>query len=171
MEKNGWELKWSDVLAVGVPQMDEEHKAFIAQVNALTQAVLDCRDKATIGRLMDTMLAAATDHFRNEEQLLLDSDYPEWSAHAEKHLQLIERLGRMKREFDTPAISFMGALKGMHINQLLIEHLLTDDMKYRDYLKARANGSSGAACIDYALPARAQWSWPRAGSEGRLRRA
>ena len=136
MERNGWELKWSDLLTVGVPQMDEEHKKFISQVNELTKAVVDCSDKATIRRLMDSMLAEAASHFRNEEQLLLDWKYPDRAVHAAKHVQLTVQLDRVKREFETPAISFMGALKGLQINQLLIDHLLKEDMKYRDFLRS-----------------------------------
>lgn len=138
MEKNGWELKWTELLTVGVPQMDEEHKKFIAQVNELTKAVLECRDKATIRHLMDSMLAEAANHFRNEEQLLVKWKYPDRAVHATKHVQLAAQLNLVKREFETPAVSFMGALKGLQINQLLIDHVLKEDMKYRDFLRGRA---------------------------------
>ena len=143
MEKNGWELQWSDFLTVGIPQMDEEHKKFISQVNELTKAVVDCRDKTTIRRLMDSMLAEAANHFRHEEQLLVEWKYPDRAVHAAKHVQLAAQLDRVKREFETPAISFMGALKGLQINQLLIDHLLKEDMKYRDFLRAGVGMSEG----------------------------
>jgi hemerythrin len=139
VEKNGWELKWSDFLTVGVPEMDEEHKKFISQVNELTKAVLECRDKAVIRRLMDSMLTEAADHFRNEEQLLVKWNYPDRAVHAMKHVQLTAQLNRVKNEFETPAISFMGALKGLQINQMLIDHLLKEDMKYRDFLRIHAD--------------------------------
>ena len=138
MEKNGWELRWSEFLTVGVAQMDEEHKKFIAQVNELNKAVLECRDKAAIRRQMDLMLAEAARHFRSEEQLLLDWKYPDRAVHAIKHRELTAQLHRVKREFETPAISYMGGLKALQINQLLIDHLLKEDMKYRDFLRARA---------------------------------
>ena len=144
VEQHEWEIKWTGFLTVGVPQMDEEHKKFIAQVNELTKAVLECRDKATIRRLMDSMLAEAANHFRNEEKLLAEWNYPERAVHAAKHVQLTAQLDLVKREFETPAISFMGALKGLQINQLLIDHLLKEDMKYRDFLRARTGLSTAA---------------------------
>ena len=144
MEDNGWELKWTDFLSVGVPQMDTEHKNFISQVNELNKAVLKCRDKATIRRLMDSMLADAANHFRNEEQLLVKWKYPDRAVHAMKHVQLMAELDRVKREFETPAISYMGALKGLQINQLLIDHLLKEDMKYRDFLITHVGLSKAA---------------------------
>ena len=52
MEENGWELRWTDFLTVGVPQMDQERKKFIGQVNELNKAVLEIRGKASIRRLI-----------------------------------------------------------------------------------------------------------------------
>ena len=136
MEDNEFELKWTNVLTVGVPEMDAEHKALIARVNQLNQAVIKCRDKATIKRVMDSMLAEAAIHFRNEEQLLLEWKYPERAVHAIKHSLLMQQLHHIRSEFETPATTFMGELKGLQINQLLIDHLLKEDMKYRDFLRA-----------------------------------
>jgi len=45
------------------------------------------------------------------------------------------------QEFAQADLSFVWALKGLRIKQLLIEHLLNDDMKYRDFL--RKQGSPG----------------------------
>jgi len=137
--ENGFELAWSNVLSVGVQEMDEEHRTFIGRVNGLNKAVIEYRDKATIRRLMDGMLVEAANHFKNEERLLLEWSYPDSAAHAAKHAQLMQQLHRVKSEFETPAISFLGALKGLQINQLLIDHLFKEDMKYRDFLRARAN--------------------------------
>lgn len=136
MDDNGFELRWTNVLTVGVPVMDAEHQAFIGRVNELNQAVIECRDKATIGYLMDSMLAEAAIHFRNEEQLLLAWKYPDRAVHAIKHALLMQQLRHIRSEFETPAITFVGALNGLQINQLLIDHLLQEDMKYRDFLRA-----------------------------------
>jgi len=139
MEENGFELKWSNLLSVGVQEMDEEHRIFIGRVNELNEAVIAWQDKATIRRLMDAMLFEAANHFKNEEQLLLEWRYPDRAVHAAKHAQLMQELRRVKSEFETPANSFLGALKGLKINQLLIDHLLKEDMKYRDFLRAQAS--------------------------------
>ena len=44
------------------------------------------------------------------------------------------------KEFEQADVSFAWALKGLHIKQLLVEHLLREDMKFRDFL-AEQKGS------------------------------
>ena len=136
MEKNEWEIAWSDSLSVGVPAMDEEHRQFIARVNALNTAIIDSEDKATVALAMDLMLAEAAQHFAHEEQLLGEWRFPDAAAHRTKHAELQGRFERVMREFAQSELGFVWALKGLQMKQLLVEHLLKEDMKYRDFLQA-----------------------------------
>jgi len=133
--KNEWEIRWSDNLSVGVPQIDAEHRQFVARVNDLNQAIVECRDKATVERLLDLMLMEATHHFWNEQQLLAERKYPGLAEHSAKHARLIAQFERVMKEFEQADVSFTWALKGLHLKQLLVDHLLQEDMKYRDFLR------------------------------------
>jgi len=130
-----WEISWSDSLNVGVPEIDEEHRQFVARVNELNQAIVECEGKATIERLLDLMLMEANHHFWHEQQLLAQWKYPQRAAHAAKHAQLTAQFERVMKEFEQADISFTWALKGLHIKQLLVDHLLREDMKFRDFLR------------------------------------
>ena len=141
LEKSEWEIAWSNFLSVGVPEMDEEHRQFIARVNALNKAILECEDKATVERMMDLMLTEAAHHFRHEQELLARWKYPDTAAHTAKHAQLIAQFERVMKGFAQTDISFVWALKGLHLKQLLVEHLLQEDMKYRDFLRAQERPS------------------------------
>jgi hypothetical protein len=41
------------------------------------------------------------------------------------------------QEFEQADVSFTWALKGLYIKQLLVDHLLKEDMKYRDFLRSQ----------------------------------
>lgn len=138
MEKNEWEIAWSNFLRVDVPEMDEEHQQFIARVNELNRAVLESEDKATVMRAIDRMLGEATNHFAHEEEILARYEYPELVAHADRHAELAAQFERVKQEIAAADISFVWAAKGLRIKQMLVEHLLGEDMKYRDFLRARS---------------------------------
>ena len=142
MEKNEWEIAWSNFLSVGVAEMDDEHRQFIARVNELNKAIVEIEDKAKVARALDLMLTEAAHHFEHEEQLLAQWDYPETAAHTAKHTELREQFERVVKEFAGTDISFVWALKGLRLKQLLIEHLLNEDMKYRDFLRARGTPGS-----------------------------
>lgn len=137
MDKSEWEIAWSNFLSVGVAEMDDEHRQFIARVNELNRAIVEIEDKATVARAMDLMLMEAARHFTHEEQLLARWKYPETAAHAAKHAELTAQFDRAVKEFAGTDISFVWALKGLHIKQLLVGHLLNEDMKYRDFLRAQ----------------------------------
>lgn len=141
MEKSEWEIAWSNSLSVGVAEMDEEHRQFIARVNELNQAILESEDKATVTRAMEMMLAEAAHHFAHEEALLARWQYPGAAAHSAGHAQLMLQFERTMLEFAQADISFVWALKGLRIKQLLVEHLLHEDMKYRDFLRKQGSGS------------------------------
>ena len=141
MEKSEWEIAWSDRLSVGVPEMDEEHRQFISRVNDLNKAVVEFEGKAKVERLMELMLMEATRHFWHEQKLLARWNYPEAAAHGAKHAELMAQFDRVMKEFEETEISFVWTFKGLHLKQLLIEHLLKEDMKYRDFLRARTGQS------------------------------
>ncbi len=138
MESSEWEIAWSNFLSVDVPEMDAEHRQFIARVNELNQAIIESEDKATVARAMDLMLMEAAHHFAHEEELLARWKYPETAAHIAKHAELTAQFQRVMKEFAQTDISFVWAVKGLQFKQLLVEHLLKEDFKYRDFLRARA---------------------------------
>ena len=137
LEKNEWKIAWSNFLSVGVAEMDDEHRQFIARVNELNSAIVEIEDKAKVARALDLMLTEAAHHFEHEEQLLAQWNYPQTAEHTAKHTELREQFERVVKEFAGTDISFVWALKGLRLKQLLVEHLLNEDMKYRDFLRAR----------------------------------
>jgi hemerythrin-like metal-binding protein len=141
MKEREWEIRWSDTLSVDVPEIDKEHQQFIARVNALNEAIVECKDKPTVERLLDLMLMEATHHFWHEQQLLAEWKYPDRAVHAAKHAQLTAQFERAMKEFEQASVSVTWMLKGLYIKQLLVDHLLKEDMKYRDFLRVQ-NGSN-----------------------------
>ena len=142
MGKSEWEIAWSDYLSVGVLEMDQEHRQFIARVNDLNKAIIESESKSTVERLMDLMLMEAAHHFSHEEELLARWKYPETAAHIAKHADLTAQFERVMKEFAQTDINFVWALKGLQFKQLLVAHLLKEDMKYRDFLREQT-GPSG----------------------------
>lgn len=137
LEKNEWEITWSNFLSVDNAEMDEEHRQFIARVNELNKAIIEAEDKAMVERAMHSMLNEARRHFLHEEQLLARLNYPETAAHVAKHVELAAQFERVMKEFAESDISFVWALKGLRLKQLLVEHLVKEDMKFRDFVRAQ----------------------------------
>ena len=129
-------------MSVGVPEMDDEHRQFIARVNELNTAIIESEDKATVERLIDLMLMEAAHHFWHEQELLARWKYPDTAVHIAKHAELTLQFERVMKEFAETDISYLWAFKGLHLKQLLVEHLMKEDMKYRDFLRAQTGPAS-----------------------------
>ena len=128
-------------MSVDVPEIDEEHRQFVARVNDLNEAIVEGAGKPAIERLLDLMLMEAIHHFWHEQQLLAKWNYPDRAVHAAKHAHLTAQFERVMKEFEQADVSVTWALKGLYIKQLLVDHLLKEDMKFRDFLRHQ-NGSN-----------------------------
>ena len=133
MEASEWQIKWTDSLSVGIPEIDAEHRLFIARVNDVNRAIVNLENKGIVERLMELMLIEAARHFRNEIQLLKARQFPDTAEHVKKHDQLSDRLDCLIDDFRQDDPSFLWAMKGLRIKQLLVEHLLQEDMKFKEY--------------------------------------
>lgn len=138
MDNQDWEIRWCDCLDVGVAEIDAEHRQFVARVNELNKAIVGCEDKPTVKWLLDVMLTEAKHHFWHEQQLLALWKYPDRAVHVAKHAHLIAELDAVMREFEHADVSFTWALKGLYLKQLLVDHLMKEDMKYRDFLRQKS---------------------------------
>ena len=137
MQESDWKIHWSKHLNIGVPVIDEEHRRFIERVNDLNGAIVGGEGKARIERLLDLMIMEASRHFWDEQRLLAEWNYPGAADHAAKHGELLQHFARIMDDFQQAEVSFTWLAKGLRIKQLLIDHLLREDMKFRDFLQQR----------------------------------
>jgi methyl-accepting chemotaxis protein len=80
-------LDWSSQMALGAPDIDHAHQAFIAQLEQL----LSAPDDAFEGGLYGLITAMETD-FRQEEALMEEIDFPGIRMHREQHARVLSAL-------------------------------------------------------------------------------
>ncbi len=136
-----WRWDWSDELSVGIPQIDAEHQQFILLVNALNEAISNRMPVEEIKIRMQAILLDAVAHFAHEEALFEDCGYPQAEEHAMKHVQVLHALHEIMGGFTHGGEEYEWINAGLQVKQALVEHLLAEDMKYRDYGFTRKVGS------------------------------
>jgi hemerythrin len=125
-----------------IPEIDAEHQRFIRLVNELNEAIVGRMGLEEIKRRMQAIVDDAVAHFVHEEALFRGWGYPAAREHAEKHAQIILALREIMARFEHGGTEYEWIDAGLQIKKALIEHLLNEDMKYRDYRLA-SGGSSG----------------------------
>jgi hemerythrin-like metal-binding protein len=134
MEPRIWSFEWNDAMSVGIPEIDENHKRFIALVDAFNESVAGHMTITEVQKRLVDILDDAVQHFAREERLFKEFRYPGADHHARIHAQLVSLLQHIKSTIsyvvDQECIE--AALK---IKEALITHIHTEDMKYAEFYR------------------------------------
>lgn len=128
-----WEIDWKDGMSIGIPAIDEDHKRFIALVNEFNSAVADRLSLPEIKQRLQDIIYDAAHHFAQEEKLLIEWQYPGTDDHALKHMQIMDTLRNVMGSFILEDTDREWTVAGLKIKQLLVNHLMNEDMKYAAY--------------------------------------
>jgi hemerythrin len=137
MNEDVWQLVWDDSLSLGIAEIDEDHRRFISLIDDLNHAIMSRQEKPKIERALNLVIADAQSHFEHEETLLSRHGYPEVNHHAELHAELTLQLLGVMDAFNSSELSYEWIENALRIKKLVVDHLLDEDMKYRDFLKLR----------------------------------
>ncbi len=122
-------------MSVGIPAIDEDHKQFIVLINELNRSITEGKNQAEIKQRLHLIVDDAERHFRQEEKLFNEWKYPDSYDHANIHAQVLKSLKTILAEF-VPYGSDSGWVNaGLRIRDLLINHILAEDMKYAEFYR------------------------------------
>jgi methyl-accepting chemotaxis protein len=80
-------LDWSSRMALGMPDIDNAHQAFIAQLEQLLSAPDDAFESG-----LYALISAMETDFRQEEALMEEIDFPGIRMHREQHARVLSAL-------------------------------------------------------------------------------
>lgn len=135
MERHVWTIEWNDEMSVGIPEIDEDHKQFVFLVNELNRSIADRMDVSEIRHRLQLVIDDAVRHFAREESLFRQWEYPDADGHAIKHAHAIRALQAIKEEHISYNLESEWIDAGLAIRDLLIGHLLNDDLKYAAFYR------------------------------------
>lgn len=136
MDNAAWQLEWTEDMSVGIPEIDAEHRHFAQLINDLNQAILGHMELSVIRNRMSLILDDAALHFAHEESLFKQWDYPDTAGHTAKHFlatrAYLDIMATLKQDYVEPDWIAVG----LKVKSILVDHLLKEDMKYRDFYRA-----------------------------------
>lgn len=129
-------LAWAEVLETGVPALDDEHRALIGQCNELTGLM---EQGGAWSRVVEAARGLATKcaaHFRAEEDLLEETEFPRRERHLKQHRQI-------ERQFNE-LVTFLASADGsspehkkaaQSMRTTLVDILFRHDLDYKSHLQ------------------------------------
>jgi hemerythrin-like metal-binding protein len=130
-------LKWNVGLSMDIPEIDAEHQHFILLVNKLNEAIVARLDVEAVKYCMQSILMDAARHFAHEEALFNQWGYPDAEEHAKKHAEVTRALDGIMGHFGSGGFDDEWIEAGLQVKEALIAHMLDEDMKYRDFCRAK----------------------------------
>ena len=132
-------ITWTNDLATGNVQIDNEHKQLIKAADELLEACSQGKGRQEIGRAVEFLSNYTKTHFAHEEQLQVKFKFPDYIVHKNWHIDFMKEIEgvaeKMKAEGAT--IGLVAAVNNK-ISQLL-RHIRTDDLKLAQFIQSNQN--------------------------------
>ncbi|QJB54947.1 bacteriohemerythrin [Pseudodesulfovibrio sp. zrk46] len=123
-------MEWDESMAVGVEELDEQHRILIDLLNAAYEAV-QRHDEHRMGELLDKMQDYAITHFATEEKMMAECGVPDLQAHKFQHAKFNnEVLEFKKKQFEKTNLSQIFVF----LSRWLTSHIMDQDKKYIPYM-------------------------------------
>ena len=137
--KNGIDMEkiiWGESFSVGVRDLDAQHKQIVIMVNTLIEMSDRKVDSEIISDTLTKMTQYAIDHFKKEEQYMLDYGYPEYSSQRKQHQEFKRKtvdfcMETMAHKVTIPTEIFS------YLRLWWTNHILQEDMKYKEFFNER----------------------------------
>lgn len=135
MEPHIWKIEWNDKLSVGIPEIDLDHKRFISLVNEFNGSIIERMGLSEIKKRLQLILDDALEHFAHEEILFKEWNYPDIENHVNRHAEIITSLQTLMKKVSVCDLMPVWIATGLEIKDILITHILTEDMKYAEFYR------------------------------------
>lgn len=120
---------WTDSLALGIVEIDLQHKQLVGMVNDLHDAMLQGKANDVLGVMLRRLATYTDTHFATEERYFDRFGYDGAAVHKLQHRQFGDKVADFRRGFEEGrvllSVDVMSFLKTW-----LVDHMSGIDQKY-----------------------------------------
>ena len=135
---------WDESLEIGYALIDAQHRELFRRVDALLEAIRSGRSAGELGQLLAFLGDYVVTHFRTEEALMEERDYPGRATHLAQHADFIRDLALLREEYAREGGTALLVVRvNARVTRWLFEHIARTDRKLGTFL--RTSGADPAA--------------------------
>jgi hemerythrin len=125
-------VEWSDVLSVGIEEIDAQHRVLVDLVNQMHEAIHQHKGTAAVNEILGKLADYTRIHFAVEESLMRILGYPEYEEHKAEHEELLHTVADLQHKVETGKTSIGFEL--MHFLKVwLTKHIMESDQRYSEH--------------------------------------
>jgi len=114
---------------------DREHQVQRGLLQALCSAARDHRDSASVGEILEQLIAYSEAHFMSEELLMRLKSYDDYEDHVDEHIHMLDMLNRIAAEHATGSSSLVPG-RAEELLGFIGNHIATRDKRFADYVRS-----------------------------------
>lgn len=133
--ENFQDLVWSEDLALGIEDIDDQHKHWIGLVQAFQAAVAEGRSRDEVYRTLAEAVVYTEIHFASEQKVMEEAGYPFLADHLVQHSLAWEQL-HVFTTGNVPEENIADYL-ATFLPQWLMLHINSADRQFARWLKER----------------------------------
>lgn len=136
------DFNWTAEYSVGNQAIDADHQELFSLINALETASMT---DGFLSDILGKLEHYAKGHFAREEALMRRIEFPGYEEHVVEHRNFVEWLKTVKATYNRAAESpfQIGDLVNHFLRHWLVNHIIKEDMKYRDFMMEKGSRSHG----------------------------
>ena len=127
-------IDWNEDLSVGVGEMDDQHKKWIAIINELHRSLMEGLGGNSLKEIVKEMEEYTDYHFSAEEELMEKAGYPDLGRHRRMHFGFRQEILRIKKDILGGEIVLQTQVMGIMKNWL-VDHIEEADREYGEFIK------------------------------------
>ena len=141
-------IVWNDEFRVGSARLDAQHKKMFGLINELFAVIREGHEAGKVKQVIDGALDYGRMHFGDEERIMLQSGFPQFSSHKQVHEHYSQKIDELMidyhRRFGDISSELLQFLKVWWLN-----HILNMDREYAPYLAdEKTNHAAPSGDID-----------------------
>jgi hemerythrin-like metal-binding protein len=128
-------IHWQDSFALGIPDVDHEHKALIDLINRLHDAISKTPHPDDIAEFLAELHASVAGHFALEENVMRQAGYEQLAAHKAEHEQLLDQIRDIMDDHLMPQGADYEATLAERLRHWFERHFRDADRRLHDVLQ------------------------------------
>lgn len=128
-------ITWNSSYAIGVAEIDNQHKKIVDLINKLHDAISAGSQDATIKSVYNELVSYTFTHFTYEESLMRKANYNDLADHLDVHKSIIARVKGLQSKYVSGDVSALNETLEF-LKNWLFKHIAGTDKKYVPSLHA-----------------------------------
>ncbi len=114
---------------------DREHEVQLALLRALCDKARDPSDAASLGEILEQLIAYSEAHFMSEELLMRLKSYDDYEDHVDEHIHMLDVLNRIAVDHAAGNSSLVPG-KATEALGFIGNHIATRDRRFADFVRS-----------------------------------